>query len=905
MYPDGVETEQSSGYHFVAFRQFDGFLQTAKALRTLPPAVSEIRGIVEKMANYTAYAMDPLGFDPLNSDSDMVSDAAAVMDAAAEFDRSDWLYLATGGAQGRAPTGPPGAVFEWSGQVILRSSWSAGAQSHWTWFDVGPFGSSGHGHYDRLHLSIRSAQTPLLVDSGRFAYDGELAPYREEYGVKTPGHNVILLDGCGQAQGVQVAKAPIPSGSWGLGTERDYAFGSASFDTDCTKRAATHTRGLVHRRAGELTEFWVVVDRLEGAAGRTATSLWHAHPNASFAINTSSQLRAELRAPSAGLDMLLAVRSAGDHDSEGWKASIVRGQNASGHLQGWYSRTYGEKQAADCLELTGVVPSGPSFTMAWLIVPVSNTAASAVLSSSNAESATVTVALPGRQSEEVVVPMGLRNKADDADQWDGARLGAPSSSWRGHASDKSGSELPCDIPPLPVPLPAELPPEIEALLATTRARLDAMFEKSGATGGTASVVYGDRLLLLHSYGNKSAASSAEPVDEKTVFRIGSVTKVFTDLMLFRLEEEGALTATDPITTLAPEYKPRWPNGAVPTPRAGTLRDLASHMAGLPRGLPCDSSNCTVSTSQMIDVMNNWTLLDVPGTSLTYSNVGFAFLGRLLERVKSPTKKAAGETWEESIKALAQTLAMYQTSSDPPLDRGNLAYGSQWGQDAPLMDLGWGSPCGSVYTTAADMAKMSSFLLRDGAARDDSPGSGQPMDSASVRRWLTDRVKVNPSNLHCSNCIEYTEWGAPWHIMRGNTSIPSRFHILTKGGGIVGYDAFLALQPELKLGIFAAMSTGGGPAYAPFYDDVPEILAFDVMPPLHAYLKQHQPSRLPPNPPEYVGNFSVDTTWGRFTRTNYLLVQRADGPHGNDVLYARGSGNSVVSLVACNADPDEC
>ena len=245
MYPDGVETEQSSGYHFVAFRQFDGFLQTAKALRTLPPAFSEIRGIVEKMANYTAYAMDPLGFDPLNSDSDMVSDAAAVMDAAAEFDRPDWLYLATGGAQGRVPTGPPGAVFEWSGQVILRSSWSAGAQSHWTWFDVGPFGSSGHGHYDRLHLSIRSAQTPLLVDSGRFAYDGELAPYREEYGVKTPGHNVILLDGCGQAQGVQVAKARdldlMPAatrllrGSSRRKASRGPSCGSTPFRTRCSR----------------------------------------------------------------------------------------------------------------------------------------------------------------------------------------------------------------------------------------------------------------------------------------------------------------------------------------------------------------------------------------------------------------------------------------------------------------------------------------------------------------------------------------------------------------------------------------------------------------------------------------------------------------------------------------------
>lgn len=113
--------------------------------------------------------MDGVGFDPLNSDSDLTNDAAEVAEAASRFNRSDWLYLATGGQQGQPPSGQVGAAFEWAGQIIMRSDWT-GESVDWAWFDVGPFGSSGHGHYDRLHLSIRSGGQSLLTDSGRFAY---------------------------------------------------------------------------------------------------------------------------------------------------------------------------------------------------------------------------------------------------------------------------------------------------------------------------------------------------------------------------------------------------------------------------------------------------------------------------------------------------------------------------------------------------------------------------------------------------------------------------------------------------------------------------------------------------------------------------------------------------------------
>jgi hypothetical protein len=134
-----------------------------------------------------------------------------------------------------------------------------------------------------------------------------------------------------------------------------------------------------------------------------------------------------------------------------------------------------------------------------------------------------------------------------------------------------------------------------------------------------------------------------------------------------------------------------------------------------------------------------------------------------------------------------------------------------------------------------------FPFSDGAARDDS--RGQALDSATTQRWLHDRVLVNPANLDCSNCIEFTEWGAPWHIMRANivqmTNF-SRWHVMSKDGGIVGYNRYMAFQPDLKLGIFAAMTTTVG-GYVPFFSQVPNIIGLDIVPPFYSYLGKHQPS----------------------------------------------------------------
>ena len=62
-------------------------------------------------------------------------------------------------------------MFPYGGQAVLRSSWRSNAT--WAWFDVGPYGSSPHGHRDKLGLVVRGfGGSFFLTDSGRFAYAG-------------------------------------------------------------------------------------------------------------------------------------------------------------------------------------------------------------------------------------------------------------------------------------------------------------------------------------------------------------------------------------------------------------------------------------------------------------------------------------------------------------------------------------------------------------------------------------------------------------------------------------------------------------------------------------------------------------------------------------------------------------
>ena len=262
--------------------EFFGVLQTlALGGDALPPPAFAAH--VEAMWNYGAYIVDPSLCMPRNGDADLCNGGYSA-ETAAYFKRDDWTWIATRGAKGTPPDtskNGPSAAFPWAGQLALRSGF--GANDTWAFFDVGPYGSSGHAHRDKLHLNLHAKGAMLLVDSGRFAYQGtDLSNVlHTQYGPFAFAHNTLTIDGADQLPLPAIAAAPIAPSSYSFTPAADWAFGSMSLWGGLAGNA-THTRAVYYQRppsAAADGDFLVVVDVITSDRPRAVQATWHAHPN--------------------------------------------------------------------------------------------------------------------------------------------------------------------------------------------------------------------------------------------------------------------------------------------------------------------------------------------------------------------------------------------------------------------------------------------------------------------------------------------------------------------------------------------------------------------------------------------------------------------------------------------------
>src|SRR5262249_29434763 len=107
-----------------------------------------------------------------------------------------------------------------------------------------------------------------------------------------------------------------------------------------------------------------------------------------------------------------------------------------------------------------------------------------------------------------------------------------------------------------------------------------------------------------------------PTTAATVYRVGSVSKLFTDLAIMRLVEQGVLNLDPPITDYLPDFRPQNPFG-----KPITLRQLMAHRSGLIREPPVgnyfDPSGPTLA--ETIASLNRTSLVLAPGSKTKYSN----------------------------------------------------------------------------------------------------------------------------------------------------------------------------------------------------------------------------------------------------------------------------------------------
>jgi CubicO group peptidase (beta-lactamase class C family)/D-alanyl-D-alanine dipeptidase len=275
----------------------------------------------------------------------------------------------------------------------------------------------------------------------------------------------------------------------------------------------------------------------------------------------------------------------------------------------------------------------------------------------------------------------------------------------------------------------------------------------------------------------------------TAYRVGSVSKLFTDLAVMQLVEQGKIDLDAPVSHYVPEFTPKNPY-KIPI----TLRHLMSHRSGLVREPPVGHyfDPSPPPLDEVIRSLAKTSLVFEPGTRTKYSNAGIAVVGAVVEKVGKTPFAAAID------RAFFRPLRMTRSSFEPGPDlQSNLAHGMMWTYDGqtvatPNFLLGTG-PAGNLVSTVADLGRFVSFLFAGGA----SP-QGQLIKAETLRSMIEPQL-AKPG--------ESPGFGLGFAI----STLDKSHRRIGHGGAVYGFATEVQALPDAKLGaiVIAAADCANG------------------------------------------------------------------------------------------------
>ncbi len=324
---------------------------------------------------------------------------------------------------------------------------------------------------------------------------------------------------------------------------------------------------------------------------------------------------------------------------------------------------------------------------------------------------------------------------------------------------------------------------VEVDYTETIARLerlvDAELERGILTGVSIALVDDQRIVLSDGFGFADH-TTRRPATRETVYRAGSISKLFTALAAMQLAEREKLDIDRPVTDAWPEFRI-----VVPFADADpiTLRQLMCHRSGLVRESPVGGyfDPHEVSIDEAVTSLADCVLVHRPNTVTKYSNAGVTVVGHVVSEVSGrpfavyQRKHLLGPIGMTSSGFLAkgkirrQLSTSYMQVAD---GRGGFRR-----IETPWFELGM-IPAGNLYTTADDLGRFLSFLFAEGT-----------VDGKQI---------VKPETL--------AEMFTP-QLIDGDSGFGLGFHVdqfhghkrIGHTGAVYGFTSSVAGIPELKVG----------------------------------------------------------------------------------------------------------
>lgn len=301
-------------------------------------------------------------------------------------------------------------------------------------------------------------------------------------------------------------------------------------------------------------------------------------------------------------------------------------------------------------------------------------------------------------------------------------------------------------------------------------------------GVSVAVVKNGQVELTFSYGKRSAVTG-QPMKNRSLYNIASLTKAFTAASIAKLVHDDSLAWQDKVTDYIPEFK----LADSYITRELNIIDVLAHRSGLSTftgdllWYQTDYSN-----EQIIKRMSKLPVENEFRSEFGYQNNMYMIAGELIERV-------TGKTWSRYLRDnFLNPLEMDDTYTSPGKlsPDANVAYPHYNEQQLDIYRFQAVKPAASIYSNVDDLARWVNMWLGEGKWQDQTIMEKQALEPCLSRQTLLD-----VSSAGKKHGTRFRAYGLGWFI-----SDHRGVKIVEHGGGMPGYLSRITMVPEQELGI---------------------------------------------------------------------------------------------------------